>query len=94
LGFPLEDSCWKIGQGDKNGIGSISTPRGSRRKWETFRSFDEEDIDVCEQVLSTSIFEEIVGPEAICSVTAQVRRVAPSGATVLITGESGTGFDY
>jgi len=44
------------------------------------------------EVLSTSMFEEIVGSsEAICRVTAQVMRVAPSDATVLITGESGTG---
>jgi formate hydrogenlyase transcriptional activator len=38
------------------------------------------------------MFEEIVGSsEAITSVTAQIRRVAPSDATVLITGETGTG---
>ena len=38
------------------------------------------------------MFEEIVGSsEAICRVTAQVMRVAPSDVTVLITGESGTG---
>jgi transcriptional regulator with GAF, ATPase, and Fis domain len=59
---------------------------------ETLRSFDQEDIDLSEQVLSTSVFEEIVGSsEAIRGVTAQVMRVAPSDATVLITGESGTG---
>jgi formate hydrogenlyase transcriptional activator len=49
-------------------------------------------IDLNEQVLSTAIFEEIVGSSnAICRVTTQVMRVAPSDATVLITGESGTG---
>jgi formate hydrogenlyase transcriptional activator len=59
---------------------------------ETFRSFDEEEIDLDKQVLSTSMFEEIVGSSnAICRVTAGVMRVAPSDATVLITGESGTG---
>src|ERR1700735_3053830 len=53
---------------------------------------DEETLDLREEVLSTSMFEEIVGSsEAICRVTAQVMRVAPSDATVLITGESGTG---
>jgi transcriptional regulator with GAF, ATPase, and Fis domain len=52
----------------------------------------EETLDLCEEVLSTTMFEEIVGSsEAICRVTAQVMRVAPSDATVLITGESGTG---
>src|SRR5580698_9945798 len=51
-----------------------------------------EAIDLCDEVESTSMFEEIVGSsDAICRVTAQVVRVAPSDATVLITGESGTG---
>src|SRR5579863_8534069 len=51
-----------------------------------------EAIDLRDEILSTSMFEEIVGSsEAICRVTAQVMRVAPSDATVLITGESGTG---
>jgi formate hydrogenlyase transcriptional activator len=53
---------------------------------------DEETLDLRDEVLSTSMFEEIVGSsKAICGVTAQVMRVAPSDATVLITGESGTG---
>jgi transcriptional regulator with AAA-type ATPase domain len=54
--------------------------------------FDEENLDLRDQVVWTPIFEHIVGSsEAICSVTAQVMRVAPSDATVLITGGSGTG---
>jgi transcriptional regulator with GAF, ATPase, and Fis domain len=54
--------------------------------------FDEETLNLRDEVLSTSMFEEIVGSsDAICGVTAQVMRVAPSDATVLITGESGTG---
>ena len=53
---------------------------------------NEETIDLRGEVLSTSMFEEIVGSsDAIRRVTAQVMRVAPSDATVLITGESGTG---
>jgi formate hydrogenlyase transcriptional activator len=53
---------------------------------------NEEVLDVREEVLSTFIFEEIVGSsETISGVARQVMRVAPSGATVLITGESGTG---
>jgi formate hydrogenlyase transcriptional activator len=53
---------------------------------------NEETLDLREEVLSTSLFEEIVGSsEAITRVAGQVMRVAPSGATVLITGESGTG---
>ena len=53
---------------------------------------NEEMLDLCDEVLPTNLFEEIVGSsEAIRGVTAQVMRVAPSDATVLITGESGTG---
>ncbi len=53
---------------------------------------NEEVLDLREEVLSTSMFEEIVGSsEAIRGVAGQGMRVAPSGATVLITGESGTG---
>jgi formate hydrogenlyase transcriptional activator len=56
------------------------------------RDMNEERLDLCDEVLSTSMFEEIVGSsDAICGVTTQVMRVAPSDATVLITGESGTG---
>src|ERR1700688_3569517 len=55
-------------------------------------AMNEETLNLSDEVLSTSMFEEIVGSsEAICGVTAQVMRVAPSDATVLITGESGTG---
>jgi formate hydrogenlyase transcriptional activator len=49
-------------------------------------------LDLCEEVLSTAMFDDIVGSsEAICRVTEQVLRVAPCDATVLIIGESGTG---
>jgi len=59
---------------------------------EMLRVVNDETLNLCDDILSTSIFEEIVGSsEAICRVTAQVTRVAPSDATVLITGESGTG---
>ena len=53
---------------------------------------DEETLDLRDEVLSTSMFEEIVGSSgAISRVTDQISKVAPSDATVLITGESGTG---
>jgi formate hydrogenlyase transcriptional activator len=56
------------------------------------RELNEETLDLRDEVLSTSMFEEIVGSsDAICGVTTQVTKVAPSDATVLITGESGTG---
>jgi formate hydrogenlyase transcriptional activator len=52
----------------------------------------EEAIDLRGELLSTSMFEEIVGSsDAVHRLTALVMRVAPSDATVLITGESGTG---
>jgi formate hydrogenlyase transcriptional activator len=58
----------------------------------SYCGLDKETLDLCDEVLSRSMFEEIVGSsEAICGVTEQVLRVAPSDATVLITGESGTG---
>jgi formate hydrogenlyase transcriptional activator len=56
------------------------------------RGIDDQTLDLRDEVLSTSMFENIVGSsEAIRSVIEQVMRVAPSVATVLITGESGTG---
>jgi transcriptional regulator with GAF, ATPase, and Fis domain len=56
-------------------------------------SFNKETLNLFDDdIISTSVFEEIVGSsEAIFRVTAQVLRVAPSNATVLITRESGTG---
>jgi formate hydrogenlyase transcriptional activator len=56
------------------------------------REVNDPTLDPREDVLSTAMFENIVGSsEAIRRVTAQVIRVAPSDATVLITGETGTG---
>src|SRR5580658_5515682 len=55
-------------------------------------SSDDEDLDLCDEAVSASMFEEIVGSSgAISRVTDQILKVAPSDATVLITGESGTG---
>jgi formate hydrogenlyase transcriptional activator len=71
---------------------SLSDSMPSRIAGEMSTRLDEENLDLREEIVSTSIFEEIVGSsEAINRVTAQVKRVAPSDATVLITGESGTG---
>jgi formate hydrogenlyase transcriptional activator len=59
---------------------------------ETFGSFHEEDLELYDEAVSASMFEEIIGSSnAISRVTDQILRVAPSDATVLITGESGTG---
>jgi transcriptional regulator with GAF, ATPase, and Fis domain len=71
---------------------SLSHSMPSRIFGEMSKRFDEENFDLREEIVSTSMFEKIVGSsEAISRVTAQVKRVAPSDATALITGESGTG---
>src|ERR1700748_2752106 len=57
-----------------------------------FESFDEKDLDLCDDDVSASMFEGIVGSSgAIIRVREQILKVASSYATVLITGESGTG---
>jgi transcriptional regulator with AAA-type ATPase domain len=49
-----------------------------------FESFDEEDLDLCDEVVADSMFEEIVGSSgAISRVRDQILKVAPSDATVL-----------
>jgi formate hydrogenlyase transcriptional activator len=71
---------------------SLASDPPYRNGVETSGSVDDENLDLRDEVVSTSMFEEIVGSsEAICRVTAQVMRVAPSNATVVITGETGTG---
>jgi hypothetical protein len=75
---------------NQEGLMMSSTSLG----YDVFHQFteNEEAIDLRGEVLSTSMFEEIVGSsDLIRRVTAQVMRVAPSDATVLITGESGRG---
>ena len=56
------------------------------------RGMKEKPLNLCDEVLSTATFEGVFGSsKAVCDVTAHVMRVAPSDATVLITGENGTG---
>lgn len=51
-----------------------------------------ENLALREEIDAASMFEEIVGcSDEICRVLANVKRVAPTDATVLITGQSGTG---
>jgi len=51
-----------------------------------------ENIALREEVVKTSMFEEIVGTSpALQSVLDRVAKVAPTDSTVLITGETGTG---
>ncbi|HXQ73913.1 MAG TPA: PAS domain-containing protein [Pyrinomonadaceae bacterium] len=51
-----------------------------------------ENIALREEIIKTSMFEEIVGnSDALVRVLDLVRKVAPTDSTVLITGETGTG---
>jgi PAS domain S-box-containing protein len=51
-----------------------------------------ENIALREEILKTSMFEEIVGASpALKAVLSRVSKVAPTESTVLITGETGTG---
>jgi formate hydrogenlyase transcriptional activator len=51
-----------------------------------------ENLALREEIDAASMFEEIVGcSDEICRVLANVKRVALTDATVLITGQSGTG---
>jgi PAS domain S-box-containing protein len=51
-----------------------------------------ENVALREEIDQTSMFEEIVGTSpALQTVLARISKVAPSGSTVLITGETGTG---
>jgi len=51
-----------------------------------------ENVALREEILRSSMFEEIVGSsEALRRVLAQVSKVAPTDSTVLILGETGTG---
>src|SRR4029077_20830992 len=52
----------------------------------------QENVALREEIDKASMFEEIVGASpALTSVLSRVSRVASSDATVLITGETGTG---
>jgi formate hydrogenlyase transcriptional activator len=91
-GFAEKRTCPKIDQETRMASLAYQFREVLTESAEAFRSFDEEHIDLSEQLLSSLMFEEIVGSSsAICCVTAHVMRVAQSDATVLITGESGTG---
>jgi transcriptional regulator with GAF, ATPase, and Fis domain len=55
------------------------------------RELNKDALAPCGEI-QPSMFEEVVGASAaICRVIAQVMKVAPTDATVLINGESGTG---
>jgi PAS domain S-box-containing protein len=54
--------------------------------------FYKENIALREEIVQTSMFEEIVGESpALQTVLARVTKVAPTDSTALITGETGTG---
>jgi formate hydrogenlyase transcriptional activator len=102
---PLSSSVWRHPGGGSPGnewiltmssaapcLNGSTSLRYLRPPAELPKYTNQEALDLREEVLSTSMFEEIVGSsDAITRVAGQVMRVAPSTATVLITGESGTG---
>src|SRR5258708_1210984 len=64
----------------------------NRVSTEINRELDEETLDLRDEVLSTSMLEDIVGKsEALRRVLSEIETVAPVDATVLIYGETGTG---
>jgi formate hydrogenlyase transcriptional activator len=64
----------------------------NRVSTEINRELDEETLDLRDEVLSTCMFEDIVGKsEALRRVLSEIETVAPADSTVLIYGETGTG---
>ncbi len=56
------------------------------------RELEEETLDLRDEVLATSMFEDIIGKsEALRRVLSDIETVAPTDCTVLIDGETGTG---
>ncbi|HZF28887.1 MAG TPA: sigma 54-interacting transcriptional regulator [Gammaproteobacteria bacterium] len=52
----------------------------------------QENVALREEIDKTSMFEEIIGTSpALCAVLSRVAKVAATDATVLVTGETGTG---
>lgn len=83
--FPLRDEHGRIIRWCGTGI-DIDDQRESKENAER------ENLVLREEIDSRSMFEEIVGTSpCLKAVLARVARVAPTGATVLITGETGTG---
>jgi formate hydrogenlyase transcriptional activator len=68
----------------------VSTDIEDRKRAE--ERLQQENVALREEVDEASMFEEIVGASpALQAVLADVAKVAPTGSTVLITGETGTG---
>jgi DNA-binding NtrC family response regulator len=74
-------------------ITDISVMKSAFEEIRTLRDqLYKENLALREEIDVTRMFEEIVGSSpALQSVLARVAKVAPTGSTVLITGETGTG---
>jgi len=89
--------------GSSSGINPFSDEQGRLVSWyATGTDIDDrkrgedrtrnENVALREEIVRSSMFEEIVGSSgALGSVLNQIAKVAPTGSTVLIQGETGTG---
>ncbi len=83
--FPLRDEKGRIVRWCGTRV-DIDVHKGSKEQAER------ENLALREEIDAISMFEEIVGTSPrLQAVLARVAKVAPTGSTVLITGETGTG---
>jgi formate hydrogenlyase transcriptional activator len=84
-GLPLRDEDGYV----LKWFGTLTDIDDRRQAEERLRN---ENVVLREEIVNTSMFEEIVGTSAVLQgVLAWVAKVAPTDSTVLITGETGTG---
>jgi transcriptional regulator with GAF, ATPase, and Fis domain len=75
--------------------GSLKPSLGKSTETDRYRTeerLQQENVALREEVVAASMFEQIVGTSpALQAVLSRLSKVAPSDATVLVTGETGTG---
>jgi transcriptional regulator with GAF, ATPase, and Fis domain len=77
-------------------VGAVMDVTATKKAFQEIKALKDElfkeNIVLCEEVDKTSMFEEVVGTSpALQTVLARAAKVAPTGSTVLILGETGTG---